>query len=162
MALLQSPWATNQRSTPTGGCNGGEVVQLFEYTLPSGVTPAIGDIIEIGVLPANNQMCDAWLIPDDWDTNGTPTMAVDVGVMSGTVGALLNDDGSARTCGNEYFAASNAAQSGTPAQMTAKTGFLVAPSDRDRSIGVKFTAAAATLAAAGVKMRLQAHYRAVS
>lgn len=161
MALYQSAWATSQRTTPKSGCAGQVVAQLFEWTLPASTTLAIGDIIELGVLPDNCAPSDGWFLPDDFDTNGTPTIAADIGIMSGTVGALLNDDGSARTCGNELFSASNAAQSGTPAQMTAKSALTLATDVKDRSIGVKLTAAAATQAAAGVKLRLLLSYRSV-
>jgi hypothetical protein len=157
MTILQSAWATQQRTTPNAGCAGVVVSQLFEYALEAGVTPIANDIIEIGVLPAGNAISRMWLLPDDIDTGGSPAIVFDVGLMSGDVG----DKVSARTCGNEYFSASTAGQAGTATEMTAKNGFLVAASDKDRSIGIKITTAAATLAAAGQKFRILADYRAV-
>ena len=158
MALIQSFWATNQRNTPAGDCRADEVVQIFEYALSSTVLN-VGDIIELGVLPANHSPCDAILLCDDLDSNGTPTIKLDVGLMSGVVGAKLNPDNSARTCGAEMFSADTSAQSGAVSRMSLQTGFLINAADTDRSIGVKINTAAATQGAAGQKIRLMVCYR---
>lgn len=160
MALIQSLWATRQRNTPNAGCAAAVVAQLFEYTLTAAALAA-NDIIELGVLPANNEVCDMVLVPDDLDTNGAPTMSLDVGLMSGEVGALLNADNSARTVGAEFFAADTGVRTGAISRPTLKTAFTTAAADKDRSIGVKIVAAAATQAAAGTKLRLMVFYRAV-
>lgn len=158
MSLIQSLWATNQRNTPNGDCRADEVVQVFEYALTA-TALAVGDIVELAVLPANHSVCDAILLCDDLDTNGAPAIKLDVGIMSGTVGAKLNADGSARTCGAELFSADTSAQSGAVSRMTLQSGFLINAADTDRSIGVKINTAAATQAAAGNKIRLMVCYR---
>jgi len=158
--LYQSAWAKSQRTTPTSGCGADELAQLFEYTLTA-TALGVGDIIELGVLPANNAPCDAILVCDDLDTNGTPTIVMDVGIMNGDVGALLDSAGSFRTCGAELFSASVAAKTGVTERASLLAAFTIAPSDKDRSIGVKITTAAATQAAAGQKVRLMLKYRAV-
>lgn len=139
-------WAT---TSITGDC-AGEVItnDYFVDLLASDIV--LNDVIDIGLLPANHTVVDMILIPDDLDTNGAPTLALDVGVMSGTPGDTI----SARTCGNEFFAASTAAQSGTPTRMSKKDGFLVKPTAADRSIGVKFQASAATAAAGRLRLRV--------
>lgn len=155
MALIQSGWATRQRNTVTADCAGEEVAQLFEIALPAAALVA-NDIIELGILPAYNSISDAILVCDDLDTGGSPALAFDVGIMSGEVG----DKDSVRTCGAEIFAASNVGQAGGVARTTLASAFTIAATDKDRSIGVKITTAAATQAV-GAKLRLMLKYRAV-
>lgn len=155
MALIQSGWVTRQRNTVTADCAGEEVAQLFEIALPAAALVA-NDIIELGVLPAYNSISDAILVCDDLDTGGSPALAFDVGIMSGEVG----DKDSVRTCGAEIFAASNVGQAGGVARTTLASAFTIAATDKDRSIGVKITTAAATQAV-GAKLRLMLKYRAV-
>lgn len=154
MAIHQSGWATRQRNTAVAANAGVEIAQMFVFTLAGTTALPLGDIIELGVLPANNEISDAILIADDLDT-GT-TLTLDVGIMSGDVG----DKGSVRTCGAEIFAASNVGQAGGVARTTLATAFTVAAVSQDRSIGVKI-AAAATAHTAGAKLRLLLKYRAV-
>lgn len=154
MAMIQSKWATRQHNTVAADCAGEEVAQLFEIALPASALLA-NDIIELGVLPAHNSVTDAILVCDDLDTGGTAALAFDVGIMSGEVG----DKDSVRTCGNEIFAASNIGQAGGVARTTLASAFTIAPVDKDRSVGVKITTAAATQAA-GAKLRLLLKYAA--
>lgn len=154
MAIHQSGWATRQRNTAVAANAGVEIAQMFEFTLPGTAALLLGDIIELGVLPAHNEISDAVLIADDLDT-GT-TLTLDVGLMSGSVG----EDNPARTCGAEIFAASNVGQAGGVARTTLATAFTVAAAASDRSVGVKI-AAAATGHTAGAKLRLLLKYRAV-
>lgn len=153
MTILQSLWATSQRNTPYGDCAGDEVCELFEYALPAAALN-IGDIIELGVLPAFHAPSDAILVCDDLDSNGTAALVFDVGLMSGDVGDAV----SARTCGNELFAASTTGQAGGVARATLASAFTIASTDNHRSIGVKITTAAATQVA-GAKLRLMLKYR---
>lgn len=153
MTILQSPWATGQRTTPYGDCAGDEVSELFAFALPAAAL-AVGDIIELGVLPAFHAPSDAILVCEDLDSGGAPALAFDVGIMSGDVG----DKVTARTCGSELFAASNVGQAGGVARATQVSAFTIAPTDNHRSIGVKITTAAATQVA-GAKLRLMLKYR---
>lgn len=129
-------------------CAGDVVVNRYEIDLASaplkGVTLAADDILDIGIIPATSQVVDVIIDSDDLDSNGTPTIAFDVGVLTGNPGET-----SGRTCGSEFFAASTVAQAGGVARATAKTAFRVARADTDKSVGVKITAAAATQAASG-------------
>jgi hypothetical protein len=113
----------------------------------------LNDVIDIGVLPAGHTVSDAILIPDDLDANGTPTLALDVGLMSGAPG----DGVSVRTCGAELFAADVSARTGAISRMSLPSGFKIKPSSDDRSIGVKIQAAAATAAAGRIRLRLFVH-----
>ena len=131
-------------------CAGDLVVNRYVADLAStplkGVTLAIGDIIDCGIIPAYTSVLDMIIDADDLDSNGTPTLAFDVGTITGTPGDAV----SARTCGAEFFSASDIAQAGGLSRMTLKTGLRVAPVAYDRSIGIKITAAAATQATSGV------------
>jgi len=155
MAILQSLWATGQRMTPIGDCAGDNVSQVFEFALPA-TALQVGDIIELGPLLADNTVRDAIIISDDLDSGGAPAILFDVGVMSGEVGDAL----SARTCGNELFAASNIGQAGGVVRASAPSAFTIAPNSNHRSIGAKVTAAAQTQVA-NAKLRLLLTYAAV-
>lgn len=130
----------------------GQVISLDYFYDITAAQIVLNDIIDIGVLPAGHTVSDAVLIPDDLDTNGTPLIALDVGIMSGNPG----ETGS-RTCGNELFAADTGARTGATSRMSKKDGFIILPTDTDRSIGVKIQAAAATAAAGRIRLRLFVH-----
>ena len=138
-------------------CAGDIIVNRYELDLASGVLKGVtlgaGDIIDMGVIPANSTVVDVIIDSDDLDSNGTPTIAFDVGVMSGNPG----DTGS-RTCGAEFFSASTVAQAGGVARTTLKTAFRVAPAQSDKSVGLKITTAAATQPATG-KLGISVHVR---
>lgn len=152
MAIRASKFAQGVLKTVTADGAGDVISNDFFYDVPVGQI-VLNDIIDLGVLPAYHTVSDAVIVADDLDTNGTPTIALDVGIMSGTPG----DTVSARTCGNELFAASTAAQTGVAARMTAATGFKILPTEADRSIGVKFQTGAATAAAGRIRVRVFMH-----
>lgn len=122
-------------------CAGDVVVNRYEIDLGSaplkGVTLAADDVLDIGIIPATAQVVDVVIDSDDLDTDGSPALAFDVGVLTGTPGTT-----GTRTCGNEFFAASTVAQAGGVARMTKKEGFRVARANTDTSVGVKITTAA--------------------
>jgi hypothetical protein len=149
MAIKASPFTKWTITAITGDCSGDVITNDYYVDLVAGDI-VLNDIIDIGILPANHTVVDMVLIPDDLDTNGAPTLALDVGIMSGTPGDTLT----ARTCGNEFFAADTSVRTGVVATMSKKAGFLVQPSAADRSIGVKFQAAAATAAAGRIRLRV--------
>jgi hypothetical protein len=90
-----------------------------------------GDILEIGILPANNVIIDAYIWSDALGT----AVKFDVGIMSGDVGSK----DTARTCGNEIFALFDAAAASTIiTRMTKPAAPLLAATAVERSIGAKF------------------------
>ncbi len=141
MALIQSKSAQGIIGVPIPAFAGAATAFRFSHTLSA--NPSVNDILELACIPANCRVIDVILDSDDLDTNGAPTLAYDVGVMSGDFG--VND--AARTCGAEFFAASAASQTGAVARPTIKTAFRTTTTSKDRSIGLKFTAVAATFAA---------------
>lgn len=110
---------------------------------------AAGNIIELGTLQANMTVSDMLLIPGDLDTNGAPTITLDVGLLSGTPGDVAN-----RTMGAEFYSASTAAQTGAVARPTLASAFTVAATGDDRGIGVKIVTGAATAAAGRIRLRV--------
>lgn len=127
-------------------CAGDIVENVYELDFSQaplkGVTLADGDLIDLGLILGNTTVSEVLIDSDDLDTNGTPAMSIDVGVMSGTPG----DGTSVRTVGSEFFAADTTVRAGGVARMTKSAGFRVAASQADRSIGLKVVAAAATQA----------------
>jgi hypothetical protein len=142
-AFLQTRVAQGSRPVVTPDCAGDVVFQRFYFDLAAAL--ALGDIIELGILPAETTIVDAYLDSDDLDTNGAPAIKLDVGLMSGTPGVI---DG-ARTVGTELFAADTTAQAGGVTRMSKQTGFRIATATTDRSIGVKVNTAPATGATTG-------------
>ena len=151
MAIYALKWSDDagRGNVINPDCAGDLVVNRYELDLAAaplkGVTLADGDIIDLGPIPANTRVIDVIIDSDDLDSNASPEIVFDVGVMSGTVG----DTVSARTCGAEFFSGSDLAQAGGVARMSLKTGFRVAPVAKDVSIGLKVTAAPATQPASG-------------
>lgn len=152
MAIRASRFATNQLPTVTSRAAGDTIVQDYFIDLTAAQL-VLNDIIDLGILPAYHVVSDALLIPDDLDTNGTPLIALDVGIMSGVPG----DTVTARTCGAEIFAASTAAQTGVVARPTLPSAFKILATEADRSIGVKIQAAPATGAAGRIRLRVFMH-----
>lgn len=151
MAIYALKWSDDagRGNVINPDCAGDLVVNRYELDLSSaplkGVTLAVGDIIDLGPIPANTRVVDVVIDSDDLDSNASPTITFDVGVMSGTVG----DTVSARTCGQEFFDEATVAQAGGVVRMSAKTGFRVDPVQKDVSIGLKITTAAATQPTSG-------------
>lgn len=141
MTLIQSKYAkgTEAISYPS---TAGEVVAIrFSHQLAA--NPAVGDILELACIPSNCRVAEIIADSDDLDSNAAPTIAFDVGIMSGSFG----EENQARTCGNEFFAGSTIAQNGVAARPLTKGAYRTSSANNDRSIGIKFTAAAATFVA---------------
>lgn len=129
MTILQSNFVTRKAAVTVGDCAGDIVVNRFYIDL--GVADlALNNQIDLGILPAGHTVVDAVLISDDLDT-GT-TLALDVGIMSGSVGDAV----SVRTVGNELFQASTLSETGGVARISAASAFTVVAQPYDRSIGV--------------------------
>lgn len=147
MALLQTNEARGITTTP-GPLTSGVVVETdSEFTIPAGL--AAGDVVEMLRLPAYCTVVDAMLVADDLDTNATPTVALDVGFVSGVVGKKDN----ARTCDNVFFSGDTIGRTGGVSRMTRAGGFRVAKVEEERAIGIRIATAAATLAV-GTKVKL--------
>lgn len=135
--LYQSDYAKRVKTMPTP--QGGEVLAVRGVVLAIAALAA-NDVAEAVILPADCVPVDLILDTDDLDTNGSPTITFDLGLMSGTAGA--ND--SSRTVGNEFAAALTTPQAGGHARANKAQGVRILPAQVDRGIGVKVAAGAAT------------------
>lgn len=152
MAIIKSAWIIGQQTTKRPQTTGAVHVTHFVYDFGSVASQALaaGDILELGIVPVNSRIVQARLIVE----GAFAALTADIGIMSGTVGEDLNPDGSARTSGNQLFAA--IALTGAFANLSKPDALLLAPSEIERSIGVKVSDAVAK--AAGKKIHLQLFY----
>lgn len=137
MALKQSDVVTRRQPARV---NAGPSVVSMRAVFPISAALAAGDIIEMLVLPADCVLVDAVLDADDLDSGASPTLAYDVGIMSGPVG--LKD--TTRTVSNQIFSGATTGQAAGAARASARTAFTIEPKGVDRSIGIKVSTAAAT------------------
>lgn len=136
------------QNLPAISANGYEPITLVgDYVTVAGI--AANDVIEMVNLPAGYVPVDWIVASEDLDSDGTPAITLDAGVISGAAGAADN----ARTCANEAFAASTVGQAGGIARMDKATGALIAPTTADRGLGLK-VAAAADVLVVGAKIRM--------
>lgn len=126
----------------------GEVICSQAFIDLTAAQVANGNYFDLCPLPAYHRVVDMVLIPDDLDTNGSPTITLDVGLLTGTVGDAVGD----RTIGTEFFSGEIGARTGAIARMSLPGGFKVAATEADRSIGLKVSAAVATAAAGRVRV----------
>jgi len=152
MAIIKSAWIIGQQTTKRPQTTGAIHVTHFVYDFGSVAAQALaaGDILELGIVPVASHITEARLIVE----GDFAALTGDVGIMSGTVGEDLNPDGSARTSGNQLFAAT--ALTDAFALLAKPDAILLAPSEFERSIGVKVSGAVAK--AAGKKIHLQLFY----
>jgi hypothetical protein len=130
-----------------------EVVQISDYLIPTGGVAA-GDIVEMGAIPEGCVPTNMRAVSEDLDSNGTPTVTLDIGILSGTYG----DATSVRTMGNEFLAASTVGQAGGIADGNKAAGLLLAPSLDLVPYGIKFPAGTAT-PIVGARVRLIARFK---
>jgi len=109
------------------------VVEHKTYNLTAALV--VNDTIAMCTLPANHVIVDCILATDDLDTDGSPAIVLDVGVVGGDTDALI--DGS------------TVAQAGGLARMSEVAGIRIAQSTTDTSIGILTQVAPATGATTG-------------
>ena len=142
MAIRQSEIATGQKQVPQAYTAGALATYVATFTIPTGMTVATADILELAVLPADHRIVDAMIIPTG---SYGASVTADVGIMSGEVG----DTSASRTVGDEVF---DAVALTAMARMTLGETPVLATSDKNRSIGVNFSAA---ITGAGQTLTLQ-------
>lgn len=150
MAIVQSQHVKGLKQTIRPQTAGAVHVTQFTYDVGVEGALGVGDILELGIIPPYARLDQVKIV-----TEGTFTgLTADVGVMSGEVGSALNPDNTARTSGNEFFAATD-----LTVRLSATTkpdALLLAPQEYERSVGVKVSAAVP--AAAGKRLHLFLYY----
>lgn len=138
MAIYQSDAAKGLQTPPNAQLAGVEGVMRYSMTVPT--TIAAGDILELACIPPGMRVTEIIQDADDLDSNGTPTLAYDIGIMSGKFG----DTTPSRTCGAEFYAGSTLGRTGGVDRPTLASAYRVGGGAAARSIGVKINTAAAT------------------
>lgn len=105
MATYSSTDYSTNAPVPANGLSRGAQVMYFPITVTAALTTS--DVFNFGYVPANFRLVDAILKASDMDTNGTPTLAINVGI-SGTAQLI--------------FAASTVGQAGTVDRAMAVAG----------------------------------------
>ncbi|CEJ15947.1 hypothetical protein BN1110_06298 [bacterium YEK0313] len=140
MTIHQSDFAKGIKDVVYPATADRAVAYRFAMAVPANA--AVNDILELAVIPAGCRPVEVTVDSDDLDTNATPTLAFDVGMMSGDVG----DPSPARTCGAEFLTGAQIGRTGGVAKPSTASAYRVPPAPVARSIGVKITTAAATAA----------------
>ena len=148
MALFQSPWALGQKPVARPQTAHNTHSQLFIVDVPASGF-AQNDILELAVLHPYAHIIDAAIVP----VGSLGAATVDIGLMSGETGELLNANGTARTVGAELF---TGAAITAMLRLSKVDALLIPATEKPRSIGVKFSAAVA--AGAGKKIGLMLHF----
>jgi hypothetical protein len=152
MALRKSTQAASRIPALSLMAAGAALTVMAEHTVTAALVNT--DIIEMLALPAGTTVSRVTIAMDDIDSANTVTF--DVGLMSGQYLSALDDAGSARTCGAEFFSASTLGQAGGVAVSAVKAGHMLAPSTSDRSIGIKITAAMTAVVGAKIRLYVEA------
>jgi hypothetical protein len=147
MPTLRQATQVANKFPPMSAAGTEDVTLVGDYTVEAGLV--INDVVEMVILPAGYVPSDAAAYLEDTDSNGAPTITLDLGIITGVAGAVDNT----RTCGNEGFLADVTAKTGGVARAAKKDWGLIAPANTDRGLGFKVSAAAATLTV-GAKWRL--------
>jgi hypothetical protein len=151
MGLKQATQVVNRLPYPSANGAAQDVPVIGDFTVPAGL--ALNDVVEMCAIPPGYVPVDYILDCEDSDSNGTPLMSLDIGILSGTYGDASAATGQARTCSNEGASADTIARTGGITR-PAKVGWSrIAPTDTERGFGIKVAAAAATLTA-GAKWRM--------
>jgi len=136
MAILFSKYVSGALRIPHAEKAGEVIAVRYEYAYDAAAV-SDGDILDLGILPANMTVRD--IVVDADDVDGGTDFEWDLGLMNGKPGETYDPDGSTpRTCGAEFFSGATLGQGAGVVRPTLKTAFRVAPVAYDRSIGVKF------------------------
>lgn len=156
MANARSDYALGKK--PSKVAQGAEVIALYyEFDVPAtGDGTALNDTIEMGPLPGGHVPIDYTLDLDDLDSNGAPAISMSLGLLN----AGKTDLSTAAADGGAVWASGiNDARAGGFSRNTGRVLNAVQPTELDRAIALKITAAAATKQAG--KARLTVLARAV-
>lgn len=126
--IIHSANALGKRATPRPQTAGAVHAAKFRYTFTTALAAAA--ILELGVLPAYSEIVGYKLIPE----GDFGVVTASGGIMTGELGA----DDAARDAGTELFSAATALSA--VANPDKAAAYNVASTDRDRGIGLKFSA----------------------
>lgn len=145
----KNDYLTGRKPAPIGDCQE-TVSQRFSLDAATGDL-VLNAIAPIGILPAGHVPVGMLVDADDLDSNGTPLLSLTFGILNDAGTDLLTD----ATAGGAVWGASTIGRTGGQEQVYSKA-LARCPQDatKDRKIGVKVTAAAATAAAGQIGLTL--------
>jgi len=138
MAFYQSKQIVNNEPL-ISACGASDTIAIVgDFTTVTGMVT--GEIVEMCGLPAGYVPVDVIVA---FDASAGAAFTTDCGVLSGDYGVKT---GTARTQGNEAFAANTAGQGAAGLVRAVKPGIVqLAPADNDRGIGLKIVGTLTTL-----------------
>jgi len=157
MALRKSNQSLARENSP-GALNGAHSVTTIAQFVTAAGAFALNDVVEMIPWPAGTVPHSLKAKVEDLDSNGSPAVTLDFGVLTGQwlEDTVDNDGSTARTCSTAFGAALTTGQAGGAIDVAAdKLLDLVPDKTKDRSIGFKIAAAPATLIA-GAKITVSA------
>jgi len=125
MAIIQSDVAKGKQTAPYPPYAGLVAAQTVNISVPAALT--IGDILEVGVLPALTRIVDLVIATDGVGSNIT----ADVGLVDGEVGS----EDQTRQCDDAFF--SGLGLTAGIKRLTKAGALSVGSADHDRSIGIR-------------------------
>ncbi len=146
MALFKSDKYENKQPAISRTQKGAIVVEEATVALTDAL--AADDVAVLCPIPAGHKIVDAILVADDLDSNGTPTIAVSVGVYND------DDDSPDLEANKDLITASTVAQGGGVARADQADGLGLAVADSKQWAALKVDTGAATAVAGNVTLRL--------
>lgn len=159
MTLQQSTQSVNRMAAASAIDAVHPVTILAQHITVAGKF-ALNDVIEMLPWPAGTIPTSIKVKVEDLDSNGSPAVTLDFGVLTGQwlEKTVDNDGTTARTCGTDFGAALTTGQAGGSIDVAAALMLGLVPDKfKDRSIGFKIAAAPATLVA-GAKITVVASF----
>jgi hypothetical protein len=154
MATIKSNYANGKTPMPIPVAQ--EVVSVRVLVSLLAAEVALNNVIQIGLLPADCVPVGYVVAATDLDTNGTPTLALDFGLLNdaGTAISVAAEDG-----GDEWIDGSTVAQAGGIVLSTASKAAYdvigaVEAVDTDRIVALVVATGAATAAAGSIEVEL--------
>lgn len=145
MALLKTDYANGVKRMPEA--QGAEVVAVrMEYSLAAALI--LDDVIEMGFLPAGHVPVDCIIDSDDLDTNGSPAIDIEVGILN-----AAKDDIDATASGGAAWTGTDDSVAQAAVGLSRATGRaitrVVPDATDEQSVGIHVTTAPATGATSG-------------
>jgi len=148
MSATYTVAAASDQNPAVTGDGYGEVIAVrgeFDLAVDGIGALVLNDVLQMVKLPAGHVPVDVIVDSDDLDSNATPTIALNVGIIGGDVDAFIK--------------VSTIAQAGGIARMDDVAGARIASTQTERYVGITVSTAPATGATTG-KIGLTLLYKA--
>ena len=138
-STFKSAYVLAAQPPVTGDAAGDDVTVRYSYSLSAALV--VNDIIYMGDLPPNHVPARLVVDSDDLDTNGTPTIVLQAGILN----TALTDIDTTKSGGTEWLGTGTVAQAGGTVTAAAKSFYRVPVDDVNQlPMGIKVSTAPAT------------------